>query len=114
MISLAPMRNQDEQRAAAHQEELRVGQHVLYTDRAAETTHTVRIAHIERAVAAGEEPFYTVQLPNGSERQTERGRLRSLSSADKPVLSKDELRRRRLARLDRSPSPAAGTARGRS
>jgi membrane associated rhomboid family serine protease len=69
-------RSQDEQRAA-HQEELRIGQHVMYTDRAAGTTYTVRIAHIERAVAAGEEPFYTVQMPNGSERQTERGRLRT-------------------------------------
>ena len=47
-----------------------------YDDRAQGRKEMMTVVHVERAVGPGEEPFYTVRLPDGTERQTERSRLR--------------------------------------
>lgn len=97
-------RNQNEQQSP-HHDQLRTGQRVAYTDRSAGgTTYTVEIVHIERAVAVGEQPFYTVKLPNGTERQTEGRRLRPLSNSTgtgaQSTPSREEImRQRRSARF---------------
>eukprot|EP01046_Picozoa_sp_COSAG06_P022189 COSAG06_NODE_1704_length_8655_cov_104.626812_5_plen_589_part_00 len=66
--------------------ELVVGQQVEYEDRARGNRKlVVRLVHIERAVGPGEEPFYTIELPDGGgERQTERSRLRVLTQQQAP------------------------------
>lgn len=67
--------------------EYSVGQSVIYDDRASGTSYPVRVAHIERAVALGESPFYTIVLPNATERQTEVHRLRPVSADDAASMS---------------------------
>jgi hypothetical protein len=58
--------------------ELAVGQRVQYDDRVRGEKLIVRVVHIERAVGPGEEPFYTIELPDGGgERQTVRARLQA-------------------------------------
>jgi hypothetical protein len=65
---------------AADEDAVVVGQQVEYIERSGEAV-IVRVVHVEQRPL--EEPFFTVQFPNGGgERQTERTRLRVLSAAD--------------------------------
>jgi hypothetical protein len=71
----------------AEQRELVEGQVVNYLEWSTGRTLTVTIVHIERSVAAGEAPFFTVKLPDNSERQTEGGRLTALDASPHIMLS---------------------------
>jgi serine/threonine protein kinase len=65
---------------AADEDAVVVGQQVEYIERSGEAV-IVRVVHVEQRPL--EEPFFTIQFPNGGgERQTERTRLRVLSAAD--------------------------------
>ena len=78
--SAAPAEATGKQKEEA-EAEITEGQVVEYDDRAAGRKVLVRVVHVERAVAAGESPFFTVELPNGAgERQTERTRLRVVAN----------------------------------